>query len=39
MILVTGVNGFVGHKIMDITEKVYTARETSWLKKEIEKIK
>ena len=29
----------VGHKIMDITEKVYTARETSWLKKEIEKIK
>ena len=29
----------VGHKIMDITEKVYTARETSWLKREIEKIK
>ena len=29
----------VGHKIMDITEKVYTSRETSWLRKEIEKIK
>lgn len=29
----------VGHKIMDITEKVYTSRETSWLKKEVEKIK
>lgn len=29
----------VGHKILDITEKVYTARETSWLAKEIEKIK
>lgn len=29
----------VGHKISDITEKVYTQREFSWLREEIEKIK
>ena len=29
----------VGHKISDITEKVYTQREFEWLKDEIEKIK
>ena len=29
----------VGHKISDITEKVYTKREVSWLQDEIEKIK
>lgn len=29
----------VGHKISDITEKVYTEREFQWLKEEIEKIK
>ena len=29
----------VGHKITDITEKVYTAREFDWLREEIEKIK
>lgn len=29
----------VGHKISDITEKVYTDREFQWLKDEIEKIK
>jgi integrase len=29
----------VGHKISDITEKVYTDRELKWLKEEIEKIK
>lgn len=29
----------VGHKIADITERVYTEREVSWLKTEIEKIK
>lgn len=29
----------VGHKISDITEKVYTQREFEWLKTEIEKIK
>lgn len=29
----------VGHVIADITEKVYTQREFSWLQKEIEKIK
>ena len=28
----------VGHKISDITEKVYTQREFSWLKEEIEKF-
>ena len=28
----------VGHKISDITEKVYTAREFEWLREEIEKI-
>lgn len=28
----------VGHAINDITEKVYTKRETEWLKSEIEKI-
>lgn len=29
----------VGHKISDITEKVYTKREFEWLREEIEKIK
>lgn len=29
----------VGHKISDITEKVYTDREFQWLREEIEKIK
>lgn len=29
----------VGHAISDITEKVYTQREFSWLQEEIEKIK
>ncbi len=29
----------VGHKISDITEKVYTKREFDWLRKEMEKIK
>ena len=29
----------VGHKISDITEKVYTQREFEWLKDEIKKIK
>ncbi len=29
----------VGHKISDITEKVYTKREFEWLKEEMEKIK
>ena len=29
----------VGHTINDITEKVYTKRESGWLKTEIEKIK
>lgn len=29
----------VGHNVNDITEKVYTERDTSWLKTEIEKIK
>ncbi len=29
----------VGHKILDITEKVYTKREFAWLQSEIEKIK
>ena len=29
----------VGHKIQDITEKVYTKRELTWLQDEIEKIK
>lgn len=29
----------VGHKISDITEKVYTDREFQWLKEEMEKIK
>lgn len=28
----------VGHRIKDITESVYTQRDTSWLKSEIEKI-
>jgi integrase len=28
----------VGHVISDITEKVYTTREISWLKEEIRKI-
>ena len=29
----------VGHEISDLTEKIYTKREISWLKEEIEKIK
>jgi len=29
----------VGHRINDITESVYTKRETTWLKAEMEKIK
>ena len=29
----------VGHKISDITEKVYTLREFAWIREEIEKIK
>ncbi len=29
----------VGHSIQDITERVYTKREITWLKEEIEKIK
>lgn len=29
----------IGHKISDITEKVYTDREFTWLREEIEKIK
>ena len=29
----------VGHKISDVTEKVYTQREFEWLESEIEKIK
>jgi hypothetical protein len=29
----------IGHRISDLTEKVYTKRETSWLQSEIEKIK
>ena len=29
----------IGHSINDITEKVYTQREVSWLQEEIEKIK
>ncbi len=29
----------VGHKVSDITEKVYTRREFEWLKQEIEKIR
>lgn len=29
----------VGHKISDITEKVYTEREFNWLRQEIEKIR
>lgn len=29
----------IGHAISDITEKIYTERENSWLKEEIEKIK
>ena len=28
-----------GHRIEDITERVYTQREISWLQTEIEKIK
>lgn len=28
----------VGHKISDITEKIYTKRQSDWLKQEIEKI-
>lgn len=29
----------IGHEIGDVTEKVYTKREVSWLQEEIEKIK
>lgn len=29
----------VGHKIRDLTERVYTRRNVLWLKEEIEKIK
>lgn len=29
----------VGHKISDITERVYTERNVEWLKSEMEKIK
>lgn len=29
----------IGHKITDITERVYTQRELSWLQEEIKKIK
>lgn len=29
----------VGHKIDDLTERVYTSRKIDWLKSEIEKIK
>ena len=29
----------VGHSISDITEKIYTHRNSDWLKSEIEKIK
>ena len=29
----------VGHSIKDITERIYTERDVSWLKEEIEKIK
>jgi len=29
----------VGHKISDITEKVYTQREFEWLREEMEKIR
>ena len=29
----------VGHAIADITERVYTKRESDWLRTEIEKIK
>ena len=28
----------IGHKIEDITEKVYTQRDVNWLKEELEKI-
>lgn len=39
-----GVNEYaikriVGHQIVDVTERVYTKRDDSWLKQEIEKIK
>ena len=33
------IKSMVGHKISDITEKVYTRREFAWLREEIEKIK
>ena len=29
----------VGHSIADVTEKVYTKRDTEWLREEIEKIR
>lgn len=33
------IKHIVGHAITDITEKIYTKREISWLRSEIEKIK
>ena len=33
------IKRIVGHEIKDITETVYTTRDISWLKEEIEKIK
>lgn len=33
------IKRIVGHKITDITERVYTKRDVEWLKSEIEKIK
>ena len=33
------IKRMVGHKINDVTEAVYTERDASWLKEEIEKIK
>lgn len=33
------IKKIVGHKIKDITESVYTDRDVSWLKSEIEKIR
>ena len=33
------IKRIAGHKIKDITEAVYTTRDVSWLRNEIEKIK
>lgn len=33
------IKHMIGHKIDDLTESVYTEREVSWLREEIEKIK